>query len=89
MVASSNSAIVGLFGVVLASLGSGLGDITLLSLSSHFHNNVITSWSSGTGGAGVFGALTYAFLTDKNLLDFSPQTALFSMLLIPLLFAIT
>ncbi|KAI6182863.1 Battenin [Aphelenchoides bicaudatus] len=89
VVASSAGPVMGLFGVVLASLGAGLGDITLLALSSHFHNNVITSWSSGTGGAGIIGALTYAFLTDRNLLNFSPQTALFCMLIVPLLFGLT
>lgn len=89
VVASSSGPVMGLGGVILASLGAGLGDITLLALSSHFHNNVITSWSSGTGGAGIIGALTYAFLTDRNLLNFSPQTALFSMLICPLLFGLT
>ncbi|ETN86245.1 CLN3 protein [Necator americanus] len=46
-------------------------------------------WSSGTGGAGIIGAMTYAVLTDPLMLHLSPQTALYSMLIIPLMFAYT
>ncbi|KAI6241392.1 Battenin [Aphelenchoides fujianensis] len=85
---SSGSAAVGLSGVVLASLGSGLGDVTLLALSSHFPevHSFFLAWASGTGAAGVFGALAYAFLTDQSLLDLTPRHALLSMLVVPVLF---
>lgn len=52
-----------LFGVTLASLSSGLGEITFLAMSSYYHKDVISAWSSGTGGAGIFGALSYLALT--------------------------
>ncbi|KAI6225869.1 Battenin [Aphelenchoides besseyi] len=89
VVATSNTAFIGLSGVVLASLGSGLGDVTMLALSSHFPSNVISSWSSGTGGAGVIGAVAYAFLTDKSLVNMTPRHALLSMLVVPWVFAFT
>eukprot|EP00127_Corallochytrium_limacisporum_P002122 Clim_evm16s108 gene=Clim_evmTU16s108 len=53
-----------LFGVALASAASGLGEITFLSLTSHFHKLTVGAWSSGTGGAGILGAFSYAFLTQ-------------------------
>lgn len=75
--------------MVFASLGAGLGEVTYLSLSSHFHNDAVSSWSSGTGGAGIFGALAFATLTDHRLLALSPQHALLSMLLVPFVLMLT
>lgn len=43
----------------------------------------ISSWSSGTGAAGILGALAFAVLTDHRLLAFSPQKALLMMLVVP------
>ncbi len=71
---------VSLAGVVCASIGAGFGEITFLSLSSFFHRDVVSTWSSGTGGAGVFGALSYAGLTAAGL---SPRNTLLVMLVIP------
>lgn len=56
-----------LFGIVLASLASGLGETTFLQLS-HYYNNknlniAIHGWSSGTGGAGLVGAGLILLLT--------------------------
>jgi len=48
-----------LLGVACASVGAGLGELTFLAYSSHYHKNVVSSWSSGTGGAGILGALSY------------------------------
>jgi battenin len=39
-----------LTGVALTSFGSGLGEPTFLAYSAFFHHNVISTWSSGTGG---------------------------------------
>lgn len=89
IVAYSSSISIRLFGVVFASLGAGFGEVTYLSLSSHFHNDAILSWSSGTGGAGIFGALAFAILTDHRMLALSPQRALLSMLIVPLTLLIT
>ncbi|VDM76424.1 unnamed protein product [Strongylus vulgaris] len=89
LVASSSSVSMALFGVVVASWGSGLGEISYLALASYFDSKVISMWSSGTGGAGIIGAMAYAVLTDPVMLHFSPQAALYSMLIIPLIFAYT
>ena len=43
---------------------------------------VISWWSSGTGGAGLLGSLSYLGLTQAGL---SPQPTLLSMLGIPIL----
>ncbi|KAI0229004.1 battenin CLN3 protein [Massospora cicadina] len=51
-----------LMGIVVASAGSGLGEITFLALAS-FYPDVISPWSSGTGGAGVAGSLAYLALS--------------------------
>jgi len=75
--------VVGLTGVVFASIGAGLGEISYLSMSSHFHAGVISSWSSGTGGAGIVGSLAFAVLTDAHLGNLSPKTALLVMLVVP------
>ncbi|PAV86367.1 hypothetical protein WR25_22348 isoform C [Diploscapter pachys] len=88
-VATSETVGMALFGTVLASIGSSLGEISYLSLASHFDNQIISMWSSGTGGAGIFGALAYAVLTDPFLLNISPRNALLSMLVLPIVFAVT
>lgn len=59
------------------------------SLISNFHSfsrrQVISTWSSGTGGAGVIGAVSYAGLT----MILSTEHTLLVMLIVPLLQAIT
>lgn len=72
-------------GVVCAALGSGLGEITFLAYSSHFDTDVISTWSSGTGGAGVLGAFSYAALASA----LTPETTLLVMLFVPVLLAIS
>lgn len=75
-----------ILGVVCASICGGLGEITYMSLSAFFHRNVISTYSSGTGGAGVFGALSYAGLTSAGL---SPRNTVFVMVIIPVTMAIS
>ncbi|GFT88475.1 battenin [Nephila pilipes] len=72
-------------GVICAALSSGLGEVTYLSYSSNFDKNVVSTWSSGTGGAGVIGALSYASLKEF----FELKTTLQIMLVTPVLTAIT
>uniref|UniRef100_A0A4X1UDL8 Battenin n=1 Tax=Sus scrofa TaxID=9823 RepID=A0A4X1UDL8_PIG len=81
LVAFSHSVATSLCGVVLASISSGLGEVTFLSLTSFYPRTVISWWSSGTG-AGLLGALSYLGLTQAGL---SPQHTLLSMLGIPAL----
>uniref|UniRef100_A0ABI7ZXP8 Battenin n=1 Tax=Felis catus TaxID=9685 RepID=A0ABI7ZXP8_FELCA len=82
LVAFSHSVGTSLCGVVLASISSGLGEVTFLSLTAFYPRAVISWWSSGTGGAGLLGALSYLGLTQAGL---SPQHTLLSMLGIPAL----
>lgn len=49
-------------GVVFASIGAGLGEITFLSLTSHYPTTSVSYWSSGTGAAGAVGAWAYLLL---------------------------
>jgi len=67
-------------GVIFASLGSGLGEVSFLSHTHLFREPVISAWSSGTGGAGVIGAGSYAALTA---LGISPRTTVLIMILVP------
>uniref|UniRef100_A0A2K6U5F3 Battenin n=1 Tax=Saimiri boliviensis boliviensis TaxID=39432 RepID=A0A2K6U5F3_SAIBB len=80
LVAFSHSVGTSLCGVVLASISSGLGEVTFLSLTAFYPRAVISWWSSGTGGAGLLGALSYLGLTQAGL---SPQHTLLSMLGVP------
>lgn len=47
-----------------------------------FDRNVISAWASGTGAAGVAGALTYAALIY---IGFTPKATLLLMLIVPLM----
>jgi battenin len=52
-----------LLGVALGSMGSSFGEMTCLAYSAHFHKNTVSAWSSGTGAAGLLGALAYLLMT--------------------------
>lgn len=80
IVAFSHALWFSLLGVVFASISSGFGEITLLSYSSHFDKDVVSTWSSGTGAAGVFGALSYAGFTSAGV---SPRNTVLIMNVIP------
>lgn len=54
----------------------------LIFLKNLQRRNVISTWSSGTGAAGVGGALTYAGLIS---IGFTPKSSLLLMLLVPLI----
>ncbi|XP_030748507.1 battenin [Sitophilus oryzae] len=83
-VAFGGTIFISILGVVLTSFSSGLGEVTYLQYSSFYHKTVISSWSSGTGGAGVIGSLSYALLQQLGL-----QTTLLIMLVIPALMCIS
>lgn len=74
-----------ILGVVVTSLSSGLGEVTLLSYSHQYPKQVISTWSSGTGGAGIIGALSYAALTTW----FSNEDTLLIMLVVPIIQGLT
>ncbi|CAN0276159.1 unnamed protein product [Lampetra planeri] len=84
IVALSNGVIMSIIGVTFASISSGLGELTFLSLTAHFKSSVLRFWSSGTGAAGLAGSLSYLGFTQAGL---SPSSTLFIMLFVPPLMA--
>lgn len=78
-VALSDSIPAKLFGIAIASLSSGLGEISFLSLT-HFYGSVsISGFSSGTGGAGLVGSFLYLALTTWIQLSVKSTLLLFSL----------
>lgn len=71
-----------LFGIVLASLSSGLGEITFLQLTHFYEETGLNGWSSGTGGAGLVGSGVYLLLT--TIMGISVQTSLLLFSVFPL-----
>uniref|UniRef100_A0A182U508 Battenin n=1 Tax=Anopheles melas TaxID=34690 RepID=A0A182U508_9DIPT len=67
-------------GVIATSFSSGLGEATFLAYATYFNKNVISTWSSGTGGAGIAGSLSYTGLTGLGL---TPKTTILIMLVVP------
>lgn len=51
-----------MLGVCFGSISSGIGEVTFLAMSSFYHKNTISAWSSGTGGAGIVGSFSYLLL---------------------------
>lgn len=70
---------------MFTSISSGLGEITFLGYSSRYNKNVVSTWSSGTGGAGILGSISYSILTQAG---FSSKETLLIMITIPVLEAI-
>ncbi|KAK9317987.1 batten's disease protein Cln3 [Lipomyces starkeyi] len=73
-----------LFGVVLASASSGLGELTFLQLTHFYSPLSMTAFSSGTGGAGLAGSFLY--LVATTWLRLSVRGTIFASSLLPLLF---
>lgn len=51
-------------GVVLASISSGLGELSFVGLTHFYGPFSLAAWGSGTGGAGLVGAGAYALATS-------------------------
>ncbi|XP_019906875.1 battenin isoform X1 [Esox lucius] len=81
MVSFSSTVWMSIWGVIFASVSSGLGELSFLSLTVYFSRDVLAGWGSGTGGAGVAGALLYSGLTQASL---SPRDTLLVMLVVPI-----
>ncbi|GKT50807.1 protein BTN1 [Colletotrichum spaethianum] len=60
----SKSVAVKMVGVVIASLSSGLGELSFLGLTHYYGPISLAGWGSGTGAAGLVGAGLYVVLTD-------------------------
>uniref|UniRef100_UPI0037E863DA battenin isoform X2 n=1 Tax=Semicossyphus pulcher TaxID=241346 RepID=UPI0037E863DA len=80
LVSFSSSVWMSILGVIFASVSSGLGELSFLSLTVFFSRDVLGGWASGTGGAGVAGAFLYSGLTQVGL---TPQITLLIMLVVP------
>ncbi|XP_074552262.1 battenin [Halichoeres trimaculatus] len=80
LVSFSSAVWMSILGVIFASSSSGLGELSFLSLTVFFSRDVLAGWGSGTGGAGVAGALLYSGLTQLGL---SPRITLLIMLVVP------
>lgn len=80
LVSFSSAVWMSITGVICASISSGLGELSFLSLTVYFSRDVLGGWGSGTGGAGVAGALLYSGLTQVGL---TPQNTLLIMLVVP------
>lgn len=74
-------------GIVLASLSSGLGETAFLALTSRYDPGVVVSWSSGTGAAGIIGAVYY--WTARSVLDLSLLTTMLMACILPLLMGLS
>ena len=55
-----------LLAVMIASFAFGLGESTFFSLLSHFDSTAISAFSSGTGGAGIVGAILQNPITHTS-----------------------
>ncbi|XP_013381913.1 battenin [Lingula anatina] len=74
-----------LLGVVFASVSGGLGELTFLQLTTFYDVHTVSAFASGTGGAGLFGALSYAGLRTAKV---SPRNSILIMLVIPVAMAV-
>ncbi|KAF6774830.1 hypothetical protein AHF37_05308 [Paragonimus kellicotti] len=84
MVSFSKSMTVSIIGILSASLSCGIGDVSFLSMTAFFNKNCVSAWSSGTGAAGLIGALAYAALTSS----ISPEQTLLVVTVVPILLAL-
>lgn len=82
LVAFAEAEWMALFGIIATSISSGIGETTFMAYTGQFNNNVISSFASGTGGAGVIGSFSYALLISVGL---SPKNTMLVMLVFPLI----
>jgi battenin len=76
-----------MFGVILASLSSGAGELSFLGLTHYYGHFALAAWGSGTGGAGLIGAGAYAIATTT--LRISVRTSLMVFSLLPVIMIIS
>ncbi|KAI5955827.1 BTN1 [Candida jiufengensis] len=55
-----------ILGIMLASLSSGMGEVSFLQLTHYYsiNGNSINGWSSGTGAAGLLGSFLFMLMTN-------------------------
>jgi len=76
-----------LFGVILASLSSGGGELSFLGLTHYYGPFSLAAWGSGTGGAGLAGAGLYVLLTTS--LGFTVKHSLLASAFLPIIMLIS
>ncbi|KAI8057992.1 CLN3 protein-domain-containing protein [Syncephalis plumigaleata] len=64
IIAWSPSIAVSMVGIITASASSGLGEMSWLMLTSLYHPLSVSAFSSGTGAAGVLGAVSFLAMTS-------------------------
>ncbi|KAF2873090.1 batten's disease protein Cln3 [Massariosphaeria phaeospora] len=74
-------------GVILASMSSGGGELSFLSLTHYYGHFALASWGSGTGGAGLIGAGAYAIATTT--LRITPRTSLLAFSFLPVVMLVS
>lgn len=81
LAATASSKTMVMLGVALTSFSSGLGEPTFLYHSTYYDKDTISTWSSGTGAAGIIGALSYSLLRQIGL---SSYNTLLIMIAVPI-----
>jgi len=76
-----------LFGVVLASISSGLGELSFLGMTHYYGEFAVPFWGSGTGAAGLLGAGMYVCATSWMGLSVKASIMAFGFLPIVMLVA--
>ncbi|KAG8626685.1 hypothetical protein KVT40_005630 [Elsinoe batatas] len=71
-----------LFGIALASVSSGVGELSFLALTSFYGQASLAGWASGTGAAGLVGA--GAYVTATTTWGFSVRSSLIGFAFLPL-----
>lgn len=80
IIAFSQAVTLRLIGVMLASLSSGLGEISFLALTHFYGDLALPGFSSGTGAAGLVGSFVFLVLTTWIGLSIKSTLILFSVL---------
>ncbi|KAL4803570.1 batten's disease protein Cln3 [Aspergillus unguis] len=76
-----------LAGIVLASLSSGIGELSFVGLTHFYGPFSLAAWGSGTGAAGLVGAGAYALATTSLGLEVKPT--LLASAFLPVVLAIS
>ncbi|KAL4918239.1 CLN3 protein-domain-containing protein [Aspergillus aurantiobrunneus] len=76
-----------LAGIVLASLSSGMGELSFVGLTHFYGPFSLAAWGSGTGAAGLVGAGAYALAT--TFLGLKVKTTLLTSAFLPAVLAVS
>ncbi|KAL2872756.1 CLN3 protein-domain-containing protein [Aspergillus lucknowensis] len=76
-----------LAGIVLASLSSGIGELSFVGLTHFYGPFSLAAWGSGTGAAGLAGAGSYALATST--LGLKVKTTLLASAFLPAILAVS